>query len=485
MRFFIRNLIFIIGALVVISCISLYFNNNLIGYSLMSLALILATARLIASDQHLKKMASQFLKDDIDEESETLTRVMRLLEKRQGQMTNIISAVKKIQEGNLDNTTIDHLEGEAKAAISNLQSNLLSMREQEAKQNWIVKGIAKMGEIRKSNSSLEDYAYQITSTLVKYLEANQGAFYMLKTEEEVLQLLASYAYGKRKFAEGKVTVSVGSGLLGQSIIEKDLIFMTQVPANYVKITSGLGEATPRCIVITPLIFREQVYGAIEMASFQVLEKHHLDLIREISESVASELADIIRQENTALLLKQSQEQAYELKQQEEELRQNMEEMQATQEEMKRKEKTLLTHMTELNKTQDLMKMQEDELKQQLKQVLAERKKNQAILEGCVDGVISFSENGKIQFCNRAAQEIFVASKRDILFKAVDSLLEIKILDDQTLQTVSGTQIGIRTEVSAFDKKGEAISVLLTQTKYISDEGVLFTIFIQKISIDLF
>ena len=193
MRFFIRNLIFIIGALVVISCISLYFNNNLIGYSLMSLALILATARLIASDQHLKKMASQFLKDDIDEESETLTRVMRLLEKRQGQMTNIISAVKKIQEGNLDNTTIDHLEGEAKAAISNLQSNLLSMREQEAKQNWIVKGIAKMGEIRKSNSSLEDYAYQITSTLVKYLEANQGAFYMLKTEEEVLQLLASYA----------------------------------------------------------------------------------------------------------------------------------------------------------------------------------------------------------------------------------------------------------------------------------------------------
>jgi PAS domain S-box-containing protein len=485
MRFFSRNIMIIIGALGALSVASMLFQNQVVGYILFALAILIPVAQLFRVRQQMKAITTKYLSNEKAEDTDPLSGVSSLLEKRQEQLTNIISAVKKIQEGNLDQETIGHLEGEAKAAITNLQSNLLSMREQEEKQNWIVKGIAKMGEIRKSNSSLEDYAYQITSTLVKYLEANQGAFYMLIQEEGVLQLLASYAYGKRKFTDGKVTVDVGSGLLGQSIIEKDLIFMTQVPANYVKITSGLGEATPRCIVITPLIFRDHVYGAIEMASFQVLQKHHLELIREISESVASELADIIRQENTAQLLKQSQEQAYELKQQEEELRQNMEEMQATQEEMKRKEKSLLTHMTDLNKAQDQMKMQEDELKQQLRQVLAERKKNQAILEGCVDGVISFAENGKIQFCNKAAEEIFGGVRRDILFKPVGSLLELNIMPNKTLQTKSGTPIGIRTEVSAKDKTGESISVLLTETKYVSDEGVLFTLFIQKISVDLF
>lgn len=485
MKFFSRNIILIVGTLVALSVASMFFENHLMGYIFLALAVTLPFAQLIMMRQKMKGLTSRFLNDENDSESDPLIKVTNLLDERQGQMTNIIFAVKKIQEGNLDQETIGNLEGEAKAAIANLQSNLLSMREQEAKQNWIVKGIAKLGEIRKSNSSLEDYAYQITSTLVKYLEANQGAFYMLEQEEENLQLLSTYAYGKRKFTDGKVKVDIGNGLLGQSIIEKDLIFMTQVPAHYVKITSGLGEASPRCIVITPLIFHDQVYGAIEMASFQVLEKHHLDLIRGISESVASELADIIRQENTAQLLKQSQEQGFELKQQEEELRQNMEEMQATQEEMKRKEKSLLTHMTELNKVQDLMKMQEDELKQQLRQVLAERKKNQAILEGCVDGVISFAENGKIQFCNRATEEIFGVKRRDILFKLVDSLLALKIMPDHTLQTTSGTQIGIRTEVSAIDKRGENISVLLTETKYVSNEGVLFTLFIQKISVDLF
>jgi PAS domain S-box-containing protein len=484
MGFLGRNIFYLIGAMLVGSVVAVLVHYNVSAYVLLAVALLLSASSLFAVSRQVKKLKEVFGGEENVAGSSVIARAIEELGKKEQQLGRVAAALKKIQDGNLDDETIGHLGGEAKTAIIDLQANLLAIKQQEARQTWIVTGIAKMGEIRKSNSSLEDYAYQITSTLVKYLEANQGAFYRLMPEENALELLASYAYGKRKFTDNKVTVDVGTGLLGQSVIERDLIFMTQVPSDYVKITSGLGEATPRCISIAPLIFREQVYGVIELASFQVLDKHHLQFIKEISESVAGELADIIRQDNTAKLLQQSQQQSQELKAQEEELRQNMEEMQATQEEMKRKEKTLLQHMEDLKQAQDQMKVQENELKDQLKQVLGERKKNQAILEGCVDGVVSFPENGKIQFCNKAAEEIFGRKRRDILFKNVSSFLGIKIGPNKTLTSTNGSHIGVRTEVPAIDKTGESISVLLTVTTYDSEDGTLFTLFMQKISVDL-
>jgi PAS domain S-box-containing protein len=491
MRLLSRYAIYFILVLAIMSFVTWIFNYVVMGYVLLAVAFLLSVGRIAMTHQQIKKLALRLFNDGSQKKTDPIPVAIQLLEKQEGQLINVISAIKKIQEGNLNEDTLSHLDGEAKSAISNLQSNLLSIREQEAKQNWIVKGIANMGEIRKSNSSLEDYAYQITSTLVKYLEANQGAFYMLMQEESSLQLLATYAYGKRKFTDGKVVIDLGNGLVGQSVVEKDLIFMTQVPVDYVKITSGLGEATPRCIVITPLIFREQVFGAIEIASFRIFEKHHLDFIRQISESVASELADIIRQENTAQLLKQSQIQGQELKSQEEELRQNMEEMQATQEEMKRKEKTLLQHMTDLNKVQDQMKLQEGELKDQLQQVLSERKKNQAILEGCVDGVISFGESGRVQFFNRAAEEIFGYKRSSVVGRPITKFLDLDIVDspggetEKVLRTSKGVLINIRTEASAQDKDGNEISLLLTSAQFKLEEGIFFTLFAQKISVDLF
>jgi len=77
------------------------------------------------------------------------------------------------------------------------------------------------------------------------MKANQGVFYLLRGEgeDQVLELAASYAYGKRKHTDGKVTISAGTGLLGQCIKEKDIIFLSQIPKGYIKITSGLGEIT--------------------------------------------------------------------------------------------------------------------------------------------------------------------------------------------------------------------------------------------------
>jgi PAS domain S-box-containing protein len=170
---------------------------------------------------------------------------------------------------------------------------------------------------------------------VKYLKANQGSFFIVDEEQECLNMVACYAFNKKKYLNKQV--GFGEGLLGQAYLEKETLFLTEVPNGYIQITSGLGDAPPRNIVIVPLKINDAVQGVLEIASFQILEKYQVEFLERLGESIASAIATLKINEKTQLLLLQSQQQAEELKTQEEELKQNLEEMQATQEELARKE----------------------------------------------------------------------------------------------------------------------------------------------------
>jgi PAS domain S-box-containing protein len=243
-------------------------------------------------------------------------------------------------------------------SLINLRDNLknnklieINRRKEDEQRNWVAEGLAKFSEIlRLNNDNINDLSYNIINSLVKYLQANQGGFFILHEEgsQKYFEMTASYAFDRKKFADKRI--EWGDGLIGTCAIEKKTVYMTDIPDDYVLITSGLGKANPRSLIIAPLIINNEVHGVIEFASFKKFEKFEIEFVEKVAESIASTIATVKINMRTAQLLRESQEQAEILAAQEEQMRQNMEELQATQEEAARQNEKFITFANSVNHT---------------------------------------------------------------------------------------------------------------------------------------
>jgi methyl-accepting chemotaxis protein len=249
-----------------------------------------------------------------------------------------IAFADEISQGNLD-VRYELEQGDILGeSLLKMRENLQAAYKKDQEDKFVNIGLAKASEIlRVENNNLESLCSGILNFLIKYLEVNQGGLFVLNDNDAstvTLELKACYAYNRKKFLEK--TIEPGEGLVGQAYVEKETIYLTEVPEHYVSITSGLGESNPKCIVIVPLKINEMIFGIIEIASFTILEKYRVDFIEKIGESIATSISNAKVNEKTQKLLQESQQQAEMLRSQEEEMRQNMEELAATQEEMERK-----------------------------------------------------------------------------------------------------------------------------------------------------
>jgi hypothetical protein len=214
------------------------------------------------------------------------------------------------------------------SSLKNMQKELKAAEEEKEKRNWATQGLAMFGEMMRSgNDDFKELSDKIIAGLVKYVNVSQGALYMISDqnqEGQYLEMIACYAYGKKKFVDTKILP--GEGLVGQCMLEKEPIFITEVPANYIKITSGLGEALPRSLYVFPLKINEEVFGVIELASFKLIQEHEKEFILKVSESIAVTLRNTRLSIHTKILLDETRIKSEQLKEQEEEMRQNLEEM---------------------------------------------------------------------------------------------------------------------------------------------------------------
>jgi len=239
------------------------------------------------------------------------------------QVRAIAEVATAVTKGDLTRSIKVAAEGEVAALKDNINEMIRNLKDTTLKNtetDWLKTNLAKFSRMLQGQRDLLAVGRLILSELAPVVSARQGVFYTLDAsrEEPQLKLLASYACAVDAL---NPTLKLGDGLIGQCAVEKQKIFLDQVPGDYLSISSGLGKSTPANIMVLPILFEGEVKGVLELAAFKRFSPAHEALLEQLTESIGIVLQTIESNTRTEDLLTQSQSLAGELQSQQEELRQ--------------------------------------------------------------------------------------------------------------------------------------------------------------------
>ncbi len=340
-------------------------------------------------------------------------------------------------------------------ALIEMRDSLVETEQRDTERNWIVTGVAEISEILRSHDTIDDLGDAVISYITEKINAIQGAFYVVNDDDPddaFIEMKAAYAYHKKKFIKGKFRFA--EGLVGQAAVEKDFILRTEIPDEYVTITSGiLGDKRPKSILITPLITEEKVYGVVEFAGFTKFNESHINFVKEISLILSRTIFNIKVNERTRKLLEESQKMSNELQEQQEVLRQNAEEMAATQEELKRTNQRLEDQIEEVNRTQNRM---------------------QLLLENASEVIAIYEKEGTIRYISPSVEKILGYSQNDLI--GIDDKVHVDHegvdhFENMFKQVIENPFESVTVQYEYKKKDGENIWLEATATNLLGDPAI--------------
>jgi CheY-like chemotaxis protein len=215
---------------------------------------------------------------------------------------------------------------EARGEVSYLKDNINEMirnlketTQKNAQQDWLKTNLARFTRLLQGQRDLQAVTKLILSELAPLVSAHHGVFYMMDSQESDARLRMIASYGYRSSRKLPTSFLPGEGLVGQCALEKVRIWLTDVPRDYIVVSSGLGAAPPTNIVVLPILFEQQVKAVIEIASLDRFTETHLSFLDQLMESIGVVLNTIEANSRTESLLTQSQSLAQELQQTNQEL----------------------------------------------------------------------------------------------------------------------------------------------------------------------
>nr|WP_321026616.1 response regulator [Clostridium neonatale] len=232
-------------------------------------------------------------------------------------------------------------------------------------QSWLTTGRAELNEEMRGVREINTLSSRIITYICRYLNMQIGKFYV-KTDSNTFKVFGSYSYSSSEGSPDEF--NIGEGLVGQAALEDKIVLVQDVPADYMKIISGLGEAVPKNILIAPCMYHEEIECIIELGSFNQFTDVQLKFIEQVSENIATSINLTKAQTKMEVLLNKTLVQAEELQVQQEELRQNNEELEEQAKILKQSEMNLQTQQEELRVSNEELEEQTKKLEQQKRDI---------------------------------------------------------------------------------------------------------------------
>lgn len=311
-------------------------------------------------------------------------------------------------------------------ALLQMRDKLASLAAEEHRRQWMSEGIARFSEIIRQNTEhFGSLADSLVKGLTKYLNANQGGLFMLTSKEDktALELIACYAYDKKKYVQKyfEVGEKFAEGIIGQAYLEKESILLDEVPQDHVAITSGLGMATPKSVLIVPMKVNGKVEGVLEFASFNAFEPHQVELIERLGEAIASAIVSTRDNERMMKLVDESQVKTNLLHNQEAIMLQGLEQLAQAQEEMMFKNRQLEKMLEDSRQNEEALKNQ---------RTRSERITN--ILQSVVDGypaiVYLRAPDGRFMLVNQYFADLLEVNRTDLVNKKAEACLPAELAE---------------------------------------------------------
>lgn len=337
---FLNIIVIVVIILLLISVPILYFLNQAVSKPINELSEI-ANQITEKKDYHIKI------------ERQGTDEISRLYQSIGTMLQEINFQQKTIQEINQD------LEKKIEDRVKELELTVQKSNElAEELQNKrkIDEGILKFTEIISSNvyNNIERWGDNLLYHLVKFIRADMAALYITDDIDKTikLKLISSYAYDVKTML--KRAFEAGDGITGQAVKNKEVIYLTDLPEGFLKISTILGEAKPACVLIVPLIAENQVQGVFEIASLKPLTENEIHFVKKVAETTAFTLLVIKNRENIQKLLAEAQDKNERLEAQEQEMIKTIQALENAQLEMTKKDIEMSGQLNALNSTLEMV-----------------------------------------------------------------------------------------------------------------------------------
>src|SRR5579859_5475845 len=321
---------------------------------------------------------------EVEGVSGTWKRLTENVNELAGNLTRQVRAIAEVTSavatGDLTRSITVEAQGEVADLKDNINAMVRSLRETtkaNEEQDWLQTNLARMAGLMQGQRDLGVVADLVMNALIPLVGGQHGTFFLAEESGGETRLRLIAGYGLRTDLEAPSQFRFGQSLIGQVAKSRRPIVVSDIPPDYVKISSGLGEAAPVNLIILPIVFEDQVLGVIEAGSFRRFTRVHQDFLEQLMETIGVSVNTIIANSRTDALLAESQRLAGELQARTGELQARQEELQRSNAELEDKAEQLARQKRDIEIKNVEIEQARQELEERARQLdLASRYKSQ-------------------------------------------------------------------------------------------------------------